>query len=138
MADFNYLFSIYIQSGSTFQNEMSKHLPNATKCLGWHNVKQSHITNDQRVVVKLEDIYGMTILLMGGLSGSVILILIEALLEKLKTIYPGKCHFPNHKKTMLILHFFRISFENQNRSCKAKDTFYTRTMCELSGKQNSQ
>ena len=84
---------------------MNKHLPNATKCLGWHNVKQSHMTNNQKVVVKLEDIYGMTILLMGGLSGSVILILIEALLEKLKTIYPGKCHFPNHKKTILIILF---------------------------------
>ena len=65
---------------------MSKHLPNATKCLSWHNVNQSHMTNNQKVVVKLEDIYGMMILLIGGLVGSVILILMEALQEKLKTI----------------------------------------------------
>ena len=72
--------------GSTFQNELSKHLPNATKCLTWRNVKKSHMTNNQEVVVKLEDIYGMMILLIGGLGGSVILILMEALQEKLKTI----------------------------------------------------
>ena len=44
------------------------------------------MTNNQKVVVKLEDIYGMMILLIGGLVGSVILILMEALQEKLKTI----------------------------------------------------
>ena len=56
---------------------------------------------DQRVVVKLEDIYGMIILLAVGLSGSVVIMIVEllskALSPKIKTIYPalGKCYIPN-------------------------------------------
>ena len=86
--------------GFSLQSELDKHLPNATKCSTWHDVKQSHMIKDQRVVVKLEDIYGMIILLAVGLSGSVVIMIVEllskALMQKIKTIYPtlGKCYLP--------------------------------------------
>ena len=84
--------------GFSLQSELDKHLPNATKCSTWNDVKQSHTIKDQKVVVQLEDIYGMIIILTVGLSGSVVVMIVEllskALLKKMKTIYPapGKCY----------------------------------------------
>ena len=101
LEDFNYLISIRYQMGFSLESELDKHLPNATKCLTWQDVKQSHMTKDHKVVVQLEDTYGMMILLTGGIIGSVMIMILEllskALSLKIKTIYPplGKCYLLN-------------------------------------------
>ena len=79
MEDFNYLGGIRKQMGSSFQIELNRKLPNATKCSTWNDVEQSHTMEDPRVVVQLEDIYGMMILLAVGLSGAVMVITMELL-----------------------------------------------------------
>ena len=65
--------------GSSFQIELNRKLPNATKCSTWNDVEQSHTIEDPRVVVQLEDIYGMIILLAVGLSGAVVGLTMELL-----------------------------------------------------------
>ena len=70
--------------GFSFERELSYHLPNATKCLTWQDVKQTHAAKDQRVVVKLDDIYGMVILLALGLSSAVMLVLVELVFKALR------------------------------------------------------
>ena len=79
MEDFNNLGGIRKQMGSSFQNEMKRKLPNSTKCSTWNEVEQSHTMEDPRVVVQLEDIYGMMILLAVGLSGAVVVLTMELL-----------------------------------------------------------
>ena len=83
MEDFNYLGGIRKQMGSSFQNEMKRKLPNSTKCSTWNDVEQSHTMEDPRVVVQLEDIYGMMILLAVGLSGAVVVFMLELLSKTL-------------------------------------------------------
>ena len=70
--------------GISFERELSFHLPNATKCLTWQDVKLTHTTKDQQVVAKLDDIYGMIILLASGLGGAVLLIMVELVFEAMK------------------------------------------------------
>ena len=97
LEDFNYLIGMRYQMGFSLESELDNHLPNATKCLTWHDVKQSHMTKDQNVVVKLDDIYGMIILLTVGLGLGVMIMIMElfskALLKKIKSVQTqaGKC-----------------------------------------------
>ena len=83
MEDFNYLGGIRKQMGSSFQNEMKRKLPNSTKCSTWNDVEQSHTMEDPRVVVQLEDICGMMIILAVGLSGAVVVLMMELLSKTL-------------------------------------------------------
>ena len=73
------MIGIRYQMGFSLESELDKHLPNATKCLTWQDVKQSHTTKDHKVVVQLEDTYGMMILLTGGIIGSVMIMILELL-----------------------------------------------------------
>ena len=82
--DINYLIDMRFQMGFSFERELSYHLPNATKCLTWQDVKQTHATKDQRVVVKLDDIYGMLILLALGLNSAVMFVTVELVYKALK------------------------------------------------------
>ena len=54
------------------QNEITKNLPNATQCLTRSGVQESHMKKGKIVVYKLEDVYGMIILLAIGLGAAVI------------------------------------------------------------------
>ena len=67
MEDANELIDHAIESG-WFNADFSKYLPNATKCLRHNDVKWSHYETDQRVVFKVENVYGMMILLAIGLG----------------------------------------------------------------------
>ena len=97
MEDFNNLGGIRKQMGSSFQNEMKRKLPNSTKCSTWNDVEQSHTMEDPRVVVQLEDIYGMMILLAVGLSGALVVLTMELLnkirIRKHNQIYFDKASF---------------------------------------------
>ena len=59
-------------------------LPNVTKCMTWEDVKASHAAGDNLVVIKLDEIYGMITILMVGLGGSVIIMMVEHLVQKIR------------------------------------------------------
>ena len=83
MEDFNYLLRIRQQMGFSFGNELKRKVPNATKCLTWNDVKKSHNIDDQKLLIKFDDINGMVILLLMGLCGSVVIMVVELLSKDL-------------------------------------------------------
>ena len=64
------------------QNEIQKNVPNATHCLTWSAVQASHTRKGNDVVFKLEDIYGMIILLALGLGGATLVLIAELAVHK--------------------------------------------------------
>ena len=70
--------------GLTLQKRYDDFLPNARKCLTWQDVKASHAAEDNQVVIKMDKVYGMLIILFVGLSGAVLISILECLLKKLR------------------------------------------------------
>ena len=66
----NELIELARQSG-LFTN-INKLMPNASECATNADVQRSHMAQDARVVLKMDNIYGMIILLGLGLVGSTI------------------------------------------------------------------
>ena len=60
------------------------YLPNSTNCMTWPEVKASHETDSPTVIIKIENIYGMLILLAVGLGGSFIVFILELFMRALK------------------------------------------------------
>lgn len=52
-------------------------LPNATKCSTLHDIQVSHTATDRRVVIELEDIYGVMLIPSFGLGFALIGIIAE-------------------------------------------------------------
>ena len=65
------------------QNEITKNLPNATHCLTWSRVQESHMKKGQNVVYKIEHIYGMIILLAIGLGAAMLILFGELIFYKI-------------------------------------------------------
>ena len=107
MEDFNYLGGIRKQMGSSFQNEMKRKLPNSTRCSTWNDVEQSHTMEDPRVVVQLEDIYGMMILLAVGLNGAVVVLMMEHLRKTLIRKH-NQIYLPSGKLFLLNAEVMRL------------------------------
>ena len=83
--DFNYLIGLKYQMGEPMSVDGSEsHMPNSTKCLTWNRVKISHMAENNRVVMKLEDMYGLLMLFASGILGAILLISIELILNVLK------------------------------------------------------
>ena len=57
---------------------------NNTKCLTRDAIRDSHQPKSKDVVVKIEDVYGMLILLIIGLSASLFVAIIECIAYKLR------------------------------------------------------
>ena len=57
------------------------HIPNATKCLTWKAVKNTHLAQQENDVMKLKDTYGLLIFLALGLSGAMMFIFIEYVIK---------------------------------------------------------
>ena len=60
-------------------------MPNATECATNADVQRSHMAEDVRVVLKLDNIYGMTVLLGLGLVGGAITFMAELIKKKWET-----------------------------------------------------
>ena len=60
-------------------DDIEDYLPNSTKCMTWQDVKASHEKDNPQVVVRLDDIYGMVIILALGLGGAVVAFTVECL-----------------------------------------------------------
>ena len=79
--DANKLISLAIESG-LMEAEFKKYVPFASKCLTHADVQKSHIGKDNKVVFKLENIYGMIILLTLGLGGGMLTIIAEKIIQE--------------------------------------------------------
>ena len=70
--------------GFSFEKNIELYIPNATKCWTWQDVKKSHMIDDQKVVIQLEDIHGLIILLVVGLGGAIAILTVELITKALK------------------------------------------------------
>ena len=71
------MIGISDQMGDSVGKRVYQTVPNITKCLSWNAVEKSHMTQDNKVVVKLDDIYGLLLILAFGLFGAMILVSAE-------------------------------------------------------------
>ena len=79
--DMNKIINMAKQVG-VIQNSYYKNLPNATKCKTIHDVYKSHAEKNRRVIVDVNDIYGMLLLLGLGVAGAVITFTAEFLTKR--------------------------------------------------------
>ena len=56
-------------------------MPNSTKCMKWQDVKSSLETDSPQVVIRIDDIYGVVILLAMGLGGALVVLALELLMK---------------------------------------------------------
>ena len=71
LEDMNYFIDLAKQMG-LINKSFFNYLPNATACKNANDIYESHIGNNRRVIVQLNDIYGMLALLGLGVAGSLI------------------------------------------------------------------
>ena len=81
MDDANELIDLARQAG-LFDARFKTYIPHATMCLTHADVQQSHFGKDQRVVFKMDNIYGMIILLAIGLGGASFTAMAEIIVYK--------------------------------------------------------
>ena len=62
-------------------NRAHDFMPNSTKCMTWQDVKASHETDSPEIVIRIDDIYGMVILLAMGLGGALVVLTLELLMK---------------------------------------------------------
>ena len=67
----NYFIDLAKQMGLLNKSFLNS-LPNATACKNGNDIYESHVGNNQRVIVQLNDIYGMLALLGLGVAGALI------------------------------------------------------------------
>ena len=82
MDDANELIELAREAGLIDVNDMKDWFPNATECLTRADVEKSHTVKHQRVVLKIDNIYGMIILLAIGLGGAKLIALAELIVHK--------------------------------------------------------
>ena len=71
LEDMNNFIDLAKQMGLINKNFFN-YLPNATACKNTKDIYESHIGNNYRVIVQLDDIYGILALLGLGVSGALI------------------------------------------------------------------
>ena len=52
-------------------------VPNSTKCATWQDIKASHMIKNPKIVLQLEDVFGMMILLFIGINSAVLAFIAE-------------------------------------------------------------
>ena len=79
MAEMNRLLGLAHQIGllREFDNFFQTSLPNVTKCSTWQDIQASHMASAEKAVIQLEDTYGILSLYAIGMSGSLMVFLIE-------------------------------------------------------------
>ena len=69
--------------GLTLQRNYDDFLPLGKKCITWKDVKASYTIGDNQVVIKLNETYGMLIILFVGLNGALVVMAFECSFQKL-------------------------------------------------------
>ena len=67
--------------GLSWQRNYDDFVPLGKKCLTWQDVKASHTIGDNHVVIKQDETYGMLIILFVGLSGAMMVMAVECLVQ---------------------------------------------------------
>ena len=82
--DVNQLLGLAHQMGllREFDNFFQTSLPNVTKCSTWQDIQASHMALVEKAVIKVEDIYGITSLLVIGISGGLLIFFVEIFAQK--------------------------------------------------------
>lgn len=57
-------------------------VPNSTMCATWQDIKASHTSKDPKIVLQLEDLFGMMILLFFGTSSAVLAFVAENVMRR--------------------------------------------------------
>ena len=81
--DLNFLIDMSFVMGLSWQRKYNDFLPLGKKCLAWQDVKASHKTGDNHVVINLDQTNGILIILFVGLIGAFMAIAFEYLVQKL-------------------------------------------------------
>ena len=84
LEDANELIHRAVESG-LIAEKMKEHLPNATQCVSHADVQRSHFGKGQLVVFRMDNIYGMLILLAIGLGVAAIIVMVEMIVHKAST-----------------------------------------------------
>ena len=80
--DLNFLIDMSFVMGLSWQRKYNDFLPLGKKCLAWQDVKASHKTGDNHVVINLDQTNGILIILLTGLIGAIMVTAIECLVHK--------------------------------------------------------
>ena len=79
LEDFDFLIDMKDQMGLEFSGEgVGNYIPNATKCMRWEQVKASHAA-DADLVIRIEQLFGMLLLLGLGIGAASVALIIEGL-----------------------------------------------------------
>ena len=77
-----HVVDIFVLLWTSYVYVTLKAVSNATKCETWEDIQASHSASGRSVVVMLDDTYGIWSLLAIGLTASVVIVLVEALLQR--------------------------------------------------------
>ena len=81
--DFDFLIDMKDQMGLEFSGEgIANYVPNATRCMRWEQVKASHSANND-LVIRIEQIFGMLLLLSLGIAAGFTTFIAESLIFKI-------------------------------------------------------
>ena len=86
--DLNFLIDMSFGMDLSWRRKYDDFLPLGKECLTWQDVRASHKTEDNHVVINLNETYGMLIILFVGLSGAVMIIVIECMVHKFSSKAP--------------------------------------------------
>lgn len=79
---------------------LQKYLTNATQCDNWHAIRESHNAKERNVVFKIEDIYGIILLLAIGHSGALLVATVEYIFFKKKADSDGTSSMEQHSRQL--------------------------------------
>ena len=81
--DLNFLIDMSFGMDLSLERKYDDFLPLGNECRTWQDVRASHSTGDNHIVINLNETYGMLIILFVGLNGAMIIFAIEYMVHKL-------------------------------------------------------
>ena len=81
MEDANELIQLAREAG-LIDHKLNYLYPHAKKCVTRADVEKSHFGRDQQVVFKMDNIYGMIVLMAIGLGGATFIAVVELIVYK--------------------------------------------------------
>ena len=83
MEEINQLMDIANQMGLV-DGLFKQTVPNSTECTTWHDIEASHMSKESKKVLKLDDIFGIMILLFIGTSSALLVLIAEKIFPCLR------------------------------------------------------
>ena len=108
MDDANELINLANQMGF-FDDKIQKHTPNASRCLTKSAINKTNREKHEKRVLRMEDIYGMLLILSVGLAGALLAFAAEHIAHKRHSLTITKRIFHEGKKIRLIMERFALA-----------------------------